>query len=211
MPDVSLLLLFVSASFVLLITPGPAVIYIIARSIEQGRLAGIVSSLGLLIGSILQVCAAALGISVILVSSEIAFLFVKYVGAAYLVYLGIRILLKNEDLHRDEPLASEELRRIFYQGILIDILNPKTALFFFAFLPQFVNVSKGSITLQMLFLGGVFNGMGICIGVLYALLAGTIGNWLKTNARVFRTQKYVSGGILVALGIATVFSGTGKT
>ena len=210
MPELSMLLLFLSGSLVLLITPGPAVLYIIARSLEQGRKAGIVSSFGLLIGCILQVVAAAFGLSVILVSSEIAFLCMKYLGAAYLIYLGMRIFLKNENLRRDEPIDSDELRRVFCQGLLINILNPKTALFFFAFLPQFVSVSKGSITLQMLLLGVVFNAMGICIGVMYALLAGTIGNWLKTHVPFLRLQRYVTGGILITLGVAAALSGSGR-
>ena len=205
-----MLLLFLSGSLVLLITPGPAVLYIIARSLEQGRKAGIVSSFGLLIGCILQVVAAAFGLSVILVSSEIAFLCMKYLGAAYLIYLGMRIFLKNENLRRDEPIDSDELRRVFCQGLLINILNPKTALFFFAFLPQFVSVSKGSITLQMLLLRVVFNAMGICIGVMYALLAGTIGNWLKTHVPFLRLQRYVTGGILITLGVAAALSGSGR-
>ena len=210
MPELPILVLFISGSFVLLITPGPAVLYIIARSLEQGRKAGIVSSFGLLIGSIVQVIGAAFGLSVLLVSSKTAFLCITYLGAAYLIYLGIRIFLKNESLRRDEPLASEELRRIFYQGLLINILNPKTALFFFAFLPQFVNISKGSAAFQILLLGTVFNTMGICIGVMYALLAGTIGSWLKTHARFLRAQRYVSGGILITLGLAAALSGSGK-
>jgi threonine/homoserine/homoserine lactone efflux protein len=210
MPDVSLLFIFMSASLVLLVTPGPAVLYIIARGIEQGRKAGIVSSFGLLAGSILQVSAAAFGVSVILVSSDIAFSAMKYAGAAYLIYLGFRTLLKNENLSREEPLAPDEMRRIFYQGLLINILNPKTVLFFFAFLPQFVDVSRGSVTLQMFLLGGVFNTMGICVGVLYALLAGTIGNWLRTHMRFLRTQRFVTGGILITLGVAAALSGSGR-
>ena len=210
MPAISILFLFVGASSVLLITPGPAVLFIIARSIEKGCKAGLVSSLGLFIGNVLQMVAATFSISVILLSSETAFLCIKYLGAAYLIYLGVRIFLKNEDLRRDAPLASEDLKQIFYQGVLIDILNPKTALFFLAFLPQFVDISKGPVTLQMLFLGFVFNAMGVCVGALYALLAGTLGNWLKTYGRFLRAQRYVSGCILVALGVAAALSGSGR-
>lgn len=210
MPELSTVLLFISASFVLLMTPGPAVLYIIARSIEHGRKAGVISSFGLLLGSVLQVIAAAFGISVILVSSEIAFLLVQYLGAAYLIFLGVRTVLKNENLRRDVPMVTEGLRRIFYQGVLINILNPKTALFFFAFFPQFLNASKGSVPFQMLLLGAVFHVMGICIGVLYALLAGTIGDWLKTHVRFLRAQRYVTGGILITLGVAAALSGSGR-
>ena len=134
MPDVSTLIVFSIAALVLLVTPGPAVLYIVARSIDQGRLAGVVSVLGIGLGTMVHVFAAALGISALLVSSATAFNAVKYLGAAYLIYLGVRKFMeRDQPVQRIEPEA-QPLSKAFNQGILVNILNPKLALFFFAFL-----------------------------------------------------------------------------
>lgn len=196
------------ATLILLITPGPAVLYIVARSLDQGRLAGFVSVLSIEVGNFVHVLAAALGLSAILVSSALAFSIVKYLGAAYLIYLGVRRMLVREPAHQPTAIQRQRLGRIFRQGVLVTILNPKTALFFFAFLPQFVDPTKGSITLQLLTLGCLFVIMAIVTDGLYALLAGTFGQWLKDTRTFLRIERYVVGTVYIGLGLTAAFSGT---
>jgi threonine/homoserine/homoserine lactone efflux protein len=210
MPEFSKLILFLIAAWVLLVVPGPAVLYIIARSIDQGRWAGIVSTLGIGVGTLFHVIAAALGVSAVLVSSALAFNIVRYLGAAYLIYLGIRKLLEREELHRLELPERKRLSRIFYQGVLVNLLNPKTALFFFAFLPQFVDVSSGIVAFQIMLLGTIFVVMGLFSDGLWALLAGTVGHWFRGNLHFMRGQRYFAATIFIALGLTTALSGSGK-
>src|SRR5688572_21021917 len=146
--------LFVTAALALILTPGPVVVYVVTRSLNQGRKAGLVSVLGLELGNLVHVLAAALGLSALLLSSAVAFNLVKYLGAAYLIYLGIQKLRAKDTLSEQAP-PPDSLRRIFFQGIVVAILNPKTALFFFAFLPQFVNPAAGNVALQVLVLGAI--------------------------------------------------------
>lgn len=152
LPSPSSLLLFVSAAVVLLVIPGPAVFYVTSRSIGQGRSAGLVSALGIGVGTLVHAAAAAVGLSALLMSSAIAFGVVKYLGAAYLIYLGIQRLRREESLEPSQDAPRAKLSRVFGQGIIVNILNPKTALFFFAFLPQFVDASRGNVALQILVL-----------------------------------------------------------
>jgi threonine/homoserine/homoserine lactone efflux protein len=208
MPESTTLLLFVIAALALLVTPGPAVLYIVARSIDQGRSAGVVSTLGVGVGTLFHVAAAALGISALLVSSALAFNVVKFLGAAYLIYLGLRKLLVREELQQPDVVERKRLSRVFYQGVLVNVLNPKTALFFFAFLPQFINPAQGEVAWQILFLGTVFVALGICSDGLYALLAGTVGHWLKGNLRFLRAQRYFAGTVYIGLGVTTALSGS---
>jgi threonine/homoserine/homoserine lactone efflux protein len=208
-PSHSSLLLFVSAALVLLVIPGPAVFYVTSRSIGQGRSAGLVSALGIGVGTLVHVAAAAVGLSALLMSSAAAFGVVKYLGAAYLVYLGVQKLRSRESVDLSQGAPRTKLSRIFGQGIIVNILNPKTALFFFSFLPQFVDASRGSIALQILFLGTLFAVMGITSDSLWALFAGTVAQHLKRNTRWLNAQRYVSGGMLISLGVATAFAGSG--
>ena len=191
--------------------PGPAVLYIVTRSIDQGRAAGLMSVLGVAVGSMVHVTAAALGLSALLLSSSIAFESVKYLGAAYLIFLGVQKFVKHEDtserIERDVPGPV----RIFYQGVWANTLNPKTALFFFAFLPQFVNISRGSVALQILFLGLTFTLLGICSDGTWALLASSLGDKLKRSTSFLRGWRYVAGSVYLGLGLATAFSGSRKS
>jgi threonine/homoserine/homoserine lactone efflux protein len=207
-PTHASLLLFVSAALVLLAIPGPAVFYVTSRSIGHGRSAGLVSALGIGVGTLFHVGAAALGLSALLMSSAIAFAAVKYLGAAYLIYLGVQKILREESIVSSEESARIQLSRIFVQGIVVNVLNPKTALFFFAFLPQFVDVSRGRVAGQILFLGLLFAVMGVLSDSLWALFAGTLAHSLKRNTRWMRAQRYVSGGMLISLGLATAFAGS---
>lgn len=192
---------FLGAALILLITPGPAVLYIVARSLDQGRVAGFVSVLSIEAGNFVHVLAATLGLSAILVSSALAFSVVKYLGAAYLIYLGVRRLFSSETALRPKTFQRQSLWRIFRQGVLVAILNPKTALFFFAFLPQFVDSSQGPVTLQLLTLGCLFVVMAIVTDGLYALLAGTAGQWLKGSRSFLRFERYVVGCVYIGLGL----------
>jgi threonine/homoserine/homoserine lactone efflux protein len=208
MPHASTLSLFAVAALLLCLTPGPAVLYIVARSLDQGRLAGVVSTLGIALGTLVHVAAAALGLSALLVSSALAFSALKYAGAAYLVYLGLRNLLAAR--RAPEDVASPErasLKRIFAQGVVVNVLNPKTALFFLAFLPQFVDVGRGAVTAQLVLLGLVFTVIAFSTDSAYALLAGSLGRGLRESARVRRNQQYVAGTVYIGLGLATAFSG----
>ena len=210
LPDGTTLLIFIGATLVLLVTPGPAVFYIVARSIDQGRLAGVVSTLGVAAGSCLHSAAAALGISALLASSALAFNVVKLIGAAYLIYLGVRKFLVPDPVETDAVVARRRLREIFVQGFIVNVFNPKTALFFLAFLPQFVDVAKGHVALQMILLGVVFASLGILSDGTYAIAAGSFGQWLKRHAGVLRAQRYFAGSVFITLGVLTAATGSGK-
>lgn len=201
--------IFLIAALALLLLPGPSVLYVVTRSIDQGRIAGLVSVVGNALGSGILAAAGAAGLSAILASSALAFSIVKYLGAAYLIYLGIRRLFGSDGL-TPTPIERKSLSNTFWQGTLVALLNPKTALFFLAFLPQFVDPSRGHIWEQTLLLGLTFVGMGICTDSIYALLAGTFGNWIKQQDSLQVGQRYFSGGIYVTLGLFAAFSGSGK-
>ena len=212
MPDLATIALFFLAAGVLLVIPGPAVLYIVARSIDQGRLAGLVSVLGVHVGTLAHVVAAALGVSALLVASALAFNVVKYLGAAYLIYLGLRTLLGREKGGGDTVARQKEsLASVFWQGAIVNVLNPKTALFFLAFLPQFVDQSRGSVAAQILVFGALFVALGMVSDGLYAFLAGSVGDALRANLRFLRAERYVTGGTYIALGVATAVSGPGRS
>jgi threonine/homoserine/homoserine lactone efflux protein len=201
------LFLFIAGSLLLLVITGPAVFYVLSRSVGQGRAAGVVSAAGITVGTLCHVAAAVLGLSALLVSSVRAFQTIKLVGAAYLVFLGVRMLISRTN---ETTLAAENThsyRRIFAQAVLVNILNPKTALFFLAFLPQFVEPARGHIPAQIFSLGVLFALMGMISDSSWALVAGTLAAKLKNNFRWRLTQKNISGGALIALGLATAFSG----
>jgi len=210
LPDLPALALFFAASLILLVTPGPAVFYIVARSIDQGRVAGVVSTLGVAAGSCVHSLAAALGVSAILASSATAFTLVKLIGAGYLIYLGIRKFLVPDPVETDLAVARSRLREIFAQGLVVNVLNPKTALFFLAFLPQFVDVSKGHVALQMILLGVMFAALGILSDGAYAIAAGIFGKWLKRHTGVLKAQRYFAGSVYLGLGVLTAATGNGK-
>jgi threonine/homoserine/homoserine lactone efflux protein len=206
-PAPASLLLFISAALLVLLIPGPAVFYIVGRSIGHGRSAGVVSALGISVGSLVHTAAAAVGLSALLMSSAIAFATVKYLGAAYLIYLGIQKFRREEpfELHGDAPTIKRS--RIFAQGIVVNVLNPKAALFFFAFLPQFVDPHRGNLATQILFLGVLFASLGLATDTFWALTSGTVANLFRRNPRAMRTQRYLSGGMLISLGLATALAG----
>jgi threonine/homoserine/homoserine lactone efflux protein len=210
MIEASQLHLFMGAALVLLLVPGPAVLYITARSANQGRMAGLVSVLAIETANFLQAAAAALGLSAILLSSALTFDVVKYLGAAYLIYLGIRKLLASDEESEGGEIRRESLSRIYWQGFAVNILNPKTALFFLAFLPQFVDPTRGNVIAQNLFLGAVFVGMAIITDSTYALLTSSIAGRLSGNSRFQKGGRYFAGLVYLGLGITTALTGARK-
>lgn len=203
------LLVFGLASLALLLIPGPAVLYIVTRSASQGRAAVMASVLGIQCGGMVHVLMATLGLSAIVLSSALAFNVVKYAGAAYLVYLGLRTWLSRESIEL-EALERQPLWHIFLQGFVVNALNPKTALFFFAFLPQFVDPARGAVSLQFLLLGLVFITLATFSDGAYALLSSTLGGWLrrKTKQPHFALgQRLVTGGIYMGLGVTAALTG----
>jgi threonine/homoserine/homoserine lactone efflux protein len=206
MPDLAHLPLFILASAVLLLTPGPAVLYIIARSVDQGRRAGLVSVCAIEVGNFTHVIAATLGMSALVLSSALAFTIVKYLGAAYLVYLGLRKLFTGEAIQATSNSQPQSLRQVFSQGVVVATLNPKTALFFVAFLPQFVDPSQGIIAGQMFVLGCIFVMLAMMSDSMYALLAGTVGQWLKSSRLAGRAQRYLVASVYIGLGVTAALA-----
>src|SRR4051812_1223815 len=180
MPEPSTLLVFAAASLALLVVPGPAVVYIVTRSLSQGRAAGVVSMLGVQTGGLVHVAAAAVGVSALIASSATAFAVVRYAGAAYLVHLGVQKLRRPADT----PLVAIQPRtrgRLYREGIVVNVLNPKTAIFFLAFLPQFVDPDRGATAVQVTVLGLLFVALALVSDGAYAVLAGTLGDRLRRS------------------------------
>lgn len=203
--------LFVSATLVLLLVPGPAVLYIFARSVEQGRSAGLVSILGIHAATLVHVAAAAVGLSALLASSAFAFSVVKYAGAAYLIWLGLRKLFGASDIPDiGGALPTRSRIRLFREGFIVNLLNPKTALFFLAFLPQFVDLARGHVAIQVATLGIIYTIIGILTDSSYALAAGTAGKWLKRSTAYIKAERWVSGFIYIGLGLTAAFAGNQK-
>ena len=195
-PDSTSLWLFGLAALALLAIPGPAVLYIVVQSADQGRRVGLASVAGVHLGTLVHVAAASAGLSAVIVASSVAFSAVKYAGAAYLIYLGVRKLLDRDAQTRVER-TREPLRRAFARGTIVNALNPKTALFFLAFLPQFVAPDRDGVWSQALVLGFVFVGLGLVTDSLYALAAGTVAGLLR---RQRNAVGYGSGIVFIALG-----------
>jgi threonine/homoserine/homoserine lactone efflux protein len=201
MPSVSTLGLFALAAIALLLVPGPSVLYVITRSVDQGRKAGLVSVLGLHTASIIHVTAAATGLSAVLLASATAFQLVKLAGAAYLVVLGVNKLL-GRGAHERVGLAPASLRRIYGQGFVVNLLNPKTALFFVAFLPQFVKPERGPVAVQVCVLGLLFITLGLLSDSTYAVVAGTLAPRLRRRrADAVSRPERATGLVYIGLGI----------
>jgi len=200
MPALSTIALFSLAGLALAVVPGPAVTYIVTQSVDKGRRAGLTSALGIASGGLVHVAAATAGLSALIASSATAFTVVKLVGAAYLIGVGIRRILSRDDaaVTETQPVP---LQRIYTQGVVVNVLNPKTALFFLAFLPQFVDPHRGSVALQVAFLGCLFSLIAFSSDSTYAVLADALAGKLRRSERAARIRRFVSGGIFVTLGI----------
>ena len=200
-------LLFAFASLLLNITPGNDMLYVATRSTSQGIKAGIVSAFGIAAGCIVHLLAAVVGLSAIIANSAIAFDIIKYAGAAYLVYLGIRSFLsKQNKFSISHTVDKKSLPKLFWQGVLTNVLNPKVALFFLAFLPQFIHPGQGNTALQILLLGIWFNFSGTIVNIIVALLFGKLGNWLADKQVFIKWQNKLTGLLLIGLGIKVALS-----
>jgi threonine/homoserine/homoserine lactone efflux protein len=206
MPSPGAFAAFAAASLALLVVPGPSVLYIVTRSVHHGRAAGLVSVLGIHTGSIVHVAAAALGVSAILASSAIAFGVVKYAGAAYLIWLGVRALRTREIDVPDARPKPRSLRRIYTQGVVVNVLNPKTALFFLAFLPQFVDPGRGSVPIQVLVLGLTFIALGLLSDGTYAVVSARVSRSLSRRRAATGARRWLPGLTLIALGVTAAFT-----
>jgi threonine/homoserine/homoserine lactone efflux protein len=204
MPPPESLGLFTIAALILLVIPGPAVLYIVTRSVTQGTRAGFASILGLATGTIIHVAAAAAGLSVLLATSALAFQVVKYAGAAYLIYLGVQKFRASPESALVE-LRPDKPSRIFLDGIIVNLLNPKSALFFFAFLPQFISADRPAAP-QILTLGALFLLLSMITDSCYVFLAGSLRKLLRSS-RPASWGQYVAGTIYIGLGVAAAFAG----
>jgi threonine/homoserine/homoserine lactone efflux protein len=210
-PDPHSITLFVVAALALLVVPGPAVLYIVARSLHEGRRAGLASVLGIHVGTLVHIGAATVGLSALIASSAVAFTAVKIAGAVYLIGLGLWTLLSRR-AEAEVALGGERtLRRAFAQGIVVNVLNPKTALFFLAFLPQFVDTNAPHPAAQIAVLGVLLALLGLVTDSIWALVAGSAGGVLRRSRRFVRAQRYVTGSVYLGLGVATALAGSAES
>lgn len=208
MPDSARLFLFLTAALLLAIAPGPGMLYVLARSLAGGKREGVLSALGTFLGGMIHVCAAALGVSVILARSALAFSTVKYLGAAYLCFLGVRMIIdaRKETEKKEASLAfspstkGTAARDPLWQGVATEALNPKTALFFLSFIPQFVNRGSGHVFFQFVVLGTASVILNTSADMIVILLAGSLGEKLRSSAVLRRRQRTLTGAIMIGLG-----------
>lgn len=204
MPPLSTLPLFVASSLALLLVPGPAVLFIVARSSAQGGRAGFVSVLGVHAASAVHVLAAVAGLSAVVVASAVAFSAVKVIGGLYLIVLGVRAILNARRLTEVRPPTVTAQRRLFLEAFTVNLFNPKVAIFFLAFLPQFVSRADGPVWTQILVLGLIYILLGLCSDGTYVLLGSRLGGWLGGHVAKVRALRYAEGGILIGLGVLTL-------
>ena len=200
MPSANAIALFCLASVALAVVPGPAVTYVVTQSVDKGRRAGLASAFGVASGGLVHVVAATVGLSALIASSATAFTTVKLVGAVYLVYVGVRRILSKDDEDAEVEREPATERQLYVQGIVVNVLNPKTALFFLAFLPQFVDAHHGSVPAQVAVLGLLFATIALASDAAYALLADVLARRLRRSGTGARVRRWLSGGIFVALG-----------
>ena len=203
MPDTTSLLAFVAAALVVLLIPGPGVMYVVARSLSQGQRAGLVSVVGLSSGAFVHVIAATVGLSALLLASAAAFGVVKLLGAGYLIYLGIRAVLSRHESVELEAPTPRSLRRVFTDGVVVSVLNPKVAVFFLAFLPHFADPSRGNVSVQIFMLGLLYCLLSLCTDGAYAVLAGRLRGWMRGPMARGPLPRYLSGVVYIGLGVST--------
>jgi threonine/homoserine/homoserine lactone efflux protein len=199
--DAASLVTFVVAGLLLNITPGPDVLYIVGRSLAQGRTAGVVSALGIATGSLVHVAGATPSVKALLAATPMDYDAVRYAGAAYLIWLGVRALRSRDAALTIDQTGTFSPAAIFRQGAITNILNPKVALFFLAFLPQFTDPARGSVALQAAVLGLIFIANGLLVCVAYALGASALGAWLRTRYDVHTWMNRAMGALFVGLGV----------
>jgi threonine/homoserine/homoserine lactone efflux protein len=198
--------LFILASWALIIAPGPDMLYVITRGIAHGPRAGILSATGVICGILVHTLIAALGLALILQASTVAFLVVKFAGVLYLLYLGIKSLRDKSAFALQNPTAAVSSRKLFWEGVLSNVLNPKVAIFFLAFLPQFVDKTSTNIGIQMVILGLTFALFGLCFLTVVGYFAGAIGSWLTGRPEYTNGLRWLTGGVLIGLGVRLAFT-----
>lgn len=201
LPPLPTLLLFLLAAFLLTLTPGPDMLLVLARSTSQGRTMGVISALGVAVGSLIQAGLVALGLSSVLLAVPVAYEIIKDAGAAYLIYLGMRMIFSREQTKNVSLRESKKAWQVFMQGIITNVLNPKVALFYLAFLPQFVNQTQGHVPVQLFLLGVLFNLLEIAVNVVIALVASLLGIWVKQQQKISPLLHWITGGVFVGLGV----------
>jgi threonine/homoserine/homoserine lactone efflux protein len=201
MPTASTIALFLVAGLALAVVPGPAVAYIVTQSIDQGRRAGVVSALGVATGGLVHVAAATVGLSALIASSATAFTVVKLVGAVYLIGVGLRRILSGDGADEEPSALRAPLTRVYRQGVIVNVLNPKTALFFLAFLPQFVDPARGAVWPQVAMLGTLFVLVAVLSDLTYALVSDALAGRLRRTGTGAKVRRWLTGGIFVALGV----------
>ena len=206
MPDPQTIWLFCLAATALIVIPGPAVLYIVSQSVGQGRRAGLISASGVATGGFVHVVGASIGISGLLLSSATLFSIVKFAGAGYLIYLGCRRLLGLEASALVAPQASRSRRQLYRDGAVVNVLNPKTALFFYAFLPQFLDPDRGSVAVQAVVLGTLFVAIALVSDSVWALASGSAASWLKERPLAVTLERWVTGTVLIGLGAAAALT-----
>jgi len=202
MPSLSTYVVFLATGLALLVVPGPAVLYVVTRSIEMGRAGGIASVAGITTATVVLIGLAAAGLSSLVLASQAAFETVKYVGAAYLVFLGLRRLLARDPEEAAAEAVPRTRRRAYVQGVVVNLTNPKTIVFVFAFIPQFVDPQAGAVWLQVLVLGLSFACLGFLSDSVYAVAAGTVADRLRGSTARGRFERWFGGCVLVGLGVA---------
>lgn len=206
MPTVTNILLLCMAAFLLSVIPGPDMLYIIARGTGQGRSAGLISGLGIATGGLIQTCAVALGLSSLFLMIPLAYEIIKYVGAIYLIYLGIRTILSQQEVFANPIGEKTGLAKVFLQGSLTTLLNPKVAFFYLALLPQFVDQTRGHVPIQLLILGLVYNFTGLAVDSSVAYLSSFLGQWIKKQLGAAKFLRWLTGGTFIGLGVRLAFS-----
>jgi threonine/homoserine/homoserine lactone efflux protein len=209
MPDSSTVLIVALASLVLVVIPGPAVIYILTRSVSQGKAAGLASAIGVNLGSTFHVLAAVAGLSVLLASSAHAYTIVKWLGVGYLAWIGYRTLVAKDAEYTEPDIRRHSLRRIFFQGVVVNVLNPKVAMFFLAFLPQFVDSTSPNPPLQTFILGMTLVVIGLLSDSIYALIGGGLGDLFRRRPGAARATRLTAGITYLALAGISAATGSG--
>lgn len=204
--ETSTLVAYLFASLAIILAPGPAQALVLTRSVSDGKKAGILTAIGLNIGTLFHTVAAALGLSAVLATSALAFAVVKYLGAAYLIYLGLRAWLNKEGPIDPQSPAVGSSRQVLGKAILTGILNPKVALFFLAFLPQFIDPARGAVLLQFLVLGSLLAGLDVLYETILVLIADTMSGWIRGNTSFNLWRGRVTGAVLVGLGVRLAFT-----
>lgn len=211
MPVLTTLFAFAGATLLLVLLPGPNLLFILGAGISGGRKSAVAAAVGVELGTLIHVVAAALGLSAVLQSSAVAFSAVKYLGVMYLVYLGVKALRTDPSEHEERQVNPQSMATALRRGALVNVLNPKVSLFFLAFLPQFIDTDRGSAAKQILVLGAIFFAIALTVDLLYASGSGALSRWLQNRPVLLRRQERIAGVIYLCLAGFAAVQGTSQT